>query len=297
MKVLLVGAGGQLGRELLCSAPTEVDLVAFDRAQLDITDADAVRRAVSGTAPDWIVNAAAYTAVDRAENEPEQAYAVNAQAVRHLAAAARERGARLAQVSTDFVFDGAQGRPYLPDAPANPLGVYGASKLEGERAVREELGERGLIVRTSWVYAARGGNFVNTMLRLMRERDSLGVVADQVGTPTSAGGLAEALWAMLAADLSSIHHWTDAGVASWYDFAQAIRDEALSLGLLEHAIPVAPLTTADYPTPARRPSYSVLDKTITWAAVGRTAPHWREALRAVLSELAEEIEAVSPDRG
>lgn len=297
MRVLLVGAGGQLGRELLRSVPAEVNIIAFDREQLDITDADAVRRAVGESAPDWVVNAAAYTAVDRAENERQQAYAVNALAVRHLAAAARESEARLAQVSTDFVFDGAQGRPYLPDAPTNPLGVYGASKLEGERAVREELGKRGLIVRTAWLYAARGGNFVNTMLRLMRERDRLGVVSDQVGTPTSARGLAEALWAMLAAGLGGIHHWTDAGVASWYDFALAIRDEALALGLLDHAVPVAPLTTAEYPTPAARAPFTVLDKSATWSALGRSSSHWREALRAVLGELAAETGTVPPQPG
>jgi dTDP-4-dehydrorhamnose reductase len=285
MKVLLIGAGGQLGGELQRTAPAEVVLAAPAHAELDIADAQAVQRFCEQFGPDWIINAAAYTAVDRAESEVQRAHDVNAGAVRHLAQAADAQDARLLQVSTDFVFDGAQGRPYRTSDATNPLSVYASSKLEGEQIAAEMLGSRALIVRTSWLYAAKGHNFVRTMLRLMQERDSLGVVADQVGTPTSASGLAEALWEMLAAGLDGTYHWTDAGVASWYDFALAIRDEALSLGLLERAVPVAPLTTADYPTPAQRPSYSVLDKSTTWAALGRTAPHWREALRETLREV------------
>ena len=286
MKVLVTGAGGQLGQALRRTVPAAISLAAFTRAELDLTDADAVCAAVVDFAPDWVVNAAAYTAVDRAEREPERAYAVNAAAVRHLAEAARDTGARLAQVSTDFVFPGDSAHPYRPDDAPAPLGVYGASKLAGERAAREALGTRALIVRTAWVYAPEGHNFVRTMLRLLRERDRLGVVADQVGSPTSAHGLAGALWALLGAGLGGTQHWTDAGVASWYDFAVAIQEEALALGLLERAVPIRPLTTAEYPTPARRPAYGVLDKTATWAALGYTAPHWRVALRQVLRELA-----------
>lgn len=294
MRVLITGAGGQLGRELQRTAPAGVALAAPTRAEFDITDKAAARGFCAEFAPEWIINAAAYTAVDRAESEPEQAYAANAEAVRHLAAAARAQGARFAQVSTDFVFNGAQGRPYRPDDTPHPLGVYGASKLAGERAAIEVLGDRALIVRTAWVYAAHGRNFMRTMLRLMGERDRLGVVADQIGTPTSARSLAEALWAMLAADLSGIQHWTDAGVASWYDFALAIRDEALALGLLQRAPPVAPLSTAEYPTPAPRAPFTVLDKSATWAALGRFAPHWRETLRSVLGELTEHTETPVP---
>jgi len=285
VKVLITGAGGQLGRALRRSAPGNVALAAFTRAELDLTDAAAVHSAVVGFAPDWIVNAAAYTAVDRAESEPERAYAVNAEAVAQLARIARDAGARLAQVSTDFVFSGDSARPYRPDATPEPLGVYGASKLAGERAVREVLGERALIVRTAWVYAPEGHNFVLTLLRLLHERERLGVVADQVGSPTSAHGLAGALWALLTAGLGGTQHWTDAGVASWYDFAVAIQEEALALGLLEREVPIRPLPTAEYPTPARRPAYAVLDKSATWAALGYTAPHWRVALREVLREL------------
>ena len=291
MRVLITGTGGQLGGELLRAAPADVILAAPNRMDLDITDAAAVRHFCAEFRPDWIINAAGYTAVDRAESEPQQAYEANAGAVRNLAQAVDAHDARLLQISTDFVFDGAQGRPYRPDDIPNPLNAYAASKLEGERIASELLGSRALIVRTSWMYAAGGHNFVRTMLRLMQERDSLGVVADQVGTPTSARGLAEALWALLLADEAGIHHWSDAGVASWYDFALAIRDEASSLGLLDRVVPVTPLTTADYPTPARRPSYSVLDKTATWAAMGHTAPHWREALQRVLAQIADSYQA------
>ncbi|OBS10001.1 dTDP-4-dehydrorhamnose reductase [Acidihalobacter prosperus] len=286
MRVLITGADGQLGSALRASVPTGVTASALTRADLDITDAAAVRGAVRELAPDWIVNAAAYTAVDRAEEASEQAFAVNAAGPRLLADAARHRGARLVQVSTDFVFDGQRSRPYRPEDMTAPLGIYGASKLAGEDAVRERLGMQALVVRTAWVYAAQGSNFMLTMLRLMRERERLGVVDDQVGTPTRAPGLAGAIWAMIGAGLGGTYHWTDAGVASWYDFAVAIRDEGLALGLLARAVEVDPIATADYPTPARRPAYSVLDKRTTWAALGKSAPHWREALGAELRCLA-----------
>ncbi|AOU98660.1 dTDP-4-dehydrorhamnose reductase [Acidihalobacter yilgarnensis] len=286
MKVLIAGADGQLGRALRASVPPDIEVTALTRAELDITDATAVRETARETAPDWIINAAAYTAVDRAEAEPDLAFAINADGPRHLATAAQAQGVRLVQVSTDFVFDGQCSRPYRPDDATAPLGVYGASKLAGEVAVRERLGADALIVRTAWVYAPLGNNFVRTMLRLMRERDQLGVVDDQVGTPTCASGLAVAIWSMIGVGLGGTHHWTDAGVASWYDFALAIRDEAFALGLLDRTIPIRPITTAEYPTPAQRPPYSVLDKHETWTALGGAAPHWREALHEVLRETA-----------
>ena len=281
MKAVITGAGGQLGRALGSTVPAGWTVCGLQRGELDITDADAVMRLIDAERPDLVINAAAYTAVDRAESEAEAAEAVNAGAVRHLVAAAGRAGARLAHVSTDFVFDGRTGRPYAPDAPTAPLGTYGRTKLAGEAAV----GTGGLIVRTAWVYAAQGQNFVHTMLRLMRERDEVCVVQDQIGTPTSATGLARAIWALAADGAQGIFHYTDSGVASWYDFAVAIQEEALALGLLDHAVPVIPVPTSEFPTPAARPAFSVLDKEATWRRLGWRAPHWRVALRTTLKDL------------
>jgi len=253
---------------------------------LDITDAAAVQAAVAAERPDLIFNAAAYTAVDKAESDEDRAFAVNATAVGHLAEAASACDARLVHISTDFVFDGTSGVPYAPDAPTNPVCAYGSSKLAGEKLA----GEGALIVRTAWVYAPTGGNFVRTMLRLMAERPEVRVVADQIGTPTYAPALAKALWTLAEARFTGMHHYTDAGAASWYDFAVAIQEEALASGLLDRAVPVIPIATADYPTPARRPHYSVLDKTSTYAALGGPAPHWRANLRTMIAAIADEAE-------
>lgn len=284
MKVLITGAGGQLGQALRTSGPAGADIVALDRAGLDIGDAGAVATQVARIGPDLIINAAAYTAVDRAESEADAAWRINAAGAGHLAAAAAAGQARFVHVSTDFVFDGSGGGPYRPDHPTAPLGVYGASKRAGEEAVLAAC-PGALIVRTAWVYGAAGHNFVRTMLRLMAARDAVRVVADQIGTPTYAPGLARAIWALDAAGATGIHHWTDSGVASWYDFAVAIQEEALAMGLLDRAVPVMPIATADYPTPARRPLYSVLDKASAVALVGAPAPHWRVHLRDMLGEI------------
>ena len=287
MKVLLAGGSGQLGRELQRCKPADVELLALGSQELDLRAAETVAARVSGFRPQVIINTAAYTAVDRAESEPEAAFAVNAAGAASLAQAARATGAYCLQVSTDFVFDGAQSRPYLPADKTNPLGVYGASKLAGEQLALEVYPEGMAIIRTAWLYAVFGNNFVTTMLRLMGERERLGVVADQVGTPTWGRGLAEALWRMCRAQPKGICHWTDAGVASWYDFAVAIQEEGFGCGLLAREIPIRPITTAEYPTPARRPAYSVLDKSETWAALGITPSHWRVALRQMLLEYKE----------
>jgi dTDP-4-dehydrorhamnose reductase len=282
MRVFIAGGSGQLGRELRRCKPEGVELLALGSRELDLREAEAVAARVSGFRPQVVINAAAYTAVDRAESERETALAVNGQGAANLARAAHSAGAYCLQVSTDFVFDGAQSRPYLPSDRTNPLGVYGASKLAGEQLALAAYPEGVAVVRTAWLYSAFGNNFVVTMLRLMGERDSLGVVTDQVGTPTWGRGLAEALWQMAVLQPKGILHWTDAGVTSWYDFAVAIQEEALEMGLLEREIPIHPISTADYPTPARRPSYSVLDKTATWAALRIRPVHWRKALRSML---------------
>ena len=284
MRVLIAGSGGQLGRALQASAPPGAEVVAPLEAEFDITDADAVARVVAAARPDAIFNAAAYTAVDKAESDAAAAQAVNVNAVGVLAAAARTSGAAFVHVSTDFVFDGTAHTPYPPDAPPNPLGVYGRTKADGEAAAVEFHGSP-LIVRTAWVYAAQGANFVRTMLRLMAERDELRVVADQIGTPTHVPTLARALWALAAGGRTGIYHATDAGVASWYDFAVAIYEEGRAAGVLTRAVTVVPIRTSDYPTPARRPAYGVLDKTATWAITG-PARHWRDELRDCIAEIA-----------
>ena len=286
MKVLITGSAGQLGRSLLKTAPADREIKATD-AELDIRDPAALQKMLRGFKPAAIINAAAYTAVDRAESERDLAFAVNAAGVENLARAARDGGARLIHVSTDFVFDGAKSSPYLPTDPMRPLGVYGASKAEGEKRLRAVSGEAGVIVRTGWLYAGEGNNFVKTILKLLREKDSLGVIADQVGTPTWAGGLAEVLWKIVQdPKIAGTHHWSDAGVASWYDFAVAIQEEALAAGLLSGAIPIRPLATSEYPLPAKRPAYSVLDKHSMMASTGITPVHWRVNLRSMLTELA-----------
>ncbi len=255
-------------------------MIALGRNALDITDPDAVTDILRRHAPILIINAAAYTAVDRAESEPSAAYAVNAAGAEHLARAAQQTGARLIQISTDFVFDGTQSTPYKPNDTPRPLCVYGASKAEGEARVRRVLGEDALIVRTSWVYAREGRNFVNTMLGLMRTKPALTVVSDQIGTPTWAVSLARFLWTAAAQPaINGTYHYSDAGVASRYDFAVAIQEEALAAGLLDKAIPIVPIASEDYPRPAHRPPFSVLEKRATTQALGAGLVHWRAALR------------------
>jgi dTDP-4-dehydrorhamnose reductase len=286
MRVLLTGASGQVGRAFGALCTRRDALAALGHTELDITDAAQVRRAVQAHEPQWIVNAAAYTAVDAAESAREAAHNLNATAVAHLAAAARDAGARLMHISTDFVFDGEACRPYGPDAATAPLGVYGATKLAGEHAA---LGGdcAAIIVRTSWVYAAYGQNFVRTMLRLMASKPEIRVVTDQLGSPTWATSLARLLWRMIELNApAGIYHWSDAGVASWYDFAVAIQEEALQRGLLGQTSAVLPIASSEYPTPTRRPHYSVLDTARTRALTGIAAVHWRVQLRSMLDELA-----------
>lgn len=280
MKALITGVNGQLGKALLAAQPEGWTCIALDRTALDLSDADAIMRLVDAEQPDLVLNAAAYTAVDRAENEPEIAHQINAGAPGVFARALAGTRSRLVQVSTDFVFDGSSGCGYRPEDTRNPQSVYGASKAAGEDAA----GSQAIIVRTSWVYAAGGANFVRTMLRRMRERDELRVVTDQIGSPTWATGLAQTLWGLVAKDRPGIWHHRDAGVASWYDFAVAIAQEAHALGLIARIPSIVPIATADYPTPARRPSFSVLDVSATRALLGDPHAHWRGHLKTMLKE-------------
>jgi dTDP-4-dehydrorhamnose reductase len=304
MKILLTGSEGQLGCALRGSLPkvlqnSSLELIATSRSggdglvALDLADADACRAAVLDAQPDWVINAGAYTAVDRAETEPELAHAVNALAPRAFAEAMAQTGGRLLQLSTDFVFNGRQGHPYKLDQPRDPLGVYGATKAAGEQAIAEVLGlereGRAALLRTSWVYGPVGANFLLTMLRLHRQKslaaEPLRVVADQVGCPTSTAGLAGACWRMVERQLGGVMHWSDAGAASWYDFAVAIGELAEDSGTLESAAQVQPIATADYPTPAQRPAYSLLDCTSSRELMGLVPKHWRQALKEVIADV------------
>jgi dTDP-4-dehydrorhamnose reductase len=289
MKVLLTGRDGQLGQALISKIPAGVDLVAIGRAELDLADGESCRRMVLDQRPDWVLNAGAYTAVDRAESEANLAMAVNAGAPAAFAAALEQTGGRLLQLSTDFVFNGAQGSPYRPEQPLAPLGVYGATKAAGETAALTLPGAR--VLRTSWVYGPVGKNFCLTMLRLHAAKaaagEPLAVVADQVGCPTATHTLAAACWRAIGvgagADGPQILHWSDAGAASWYDFAVAIGELGLAAGLLQQVAEVHPLTSADYPTPAQRPSYSLLECSSSRLALGLESLHWQAALAEVLA--------------
>ena len=297
MKVFLAGGSGQLGRELLATAPEDTLIEAPARAKLSITDPLGVARALEIARPALVINAAAYTAVDDAESHREAAFLVNAEGARALAKGAAAVGARMIQVSTDFVFDGEQSLPYLTTEPTHPLGVYGESKLAGEVAVLEALPGNSLVVRTSWLYSSHGRNFVATMLQLLAERPEVKVVMDQVGSPTWARGLAEAIWKWSALPTASgLRHFSDAGVASWYDFAVAIRDEASQLGVIRARgasgtggarTVIRPIRSEEFPTPARRPASSTLNSFASWEELRITPLHWRAALLRMLTELKE----------
>ncbi|MBN1928652.1 MAG: dTDP-4-dehydrorhamnose reductase [Chlorobiaceae bacterium] len=287
MNLLVTGSRGQLGSELqaLQRAASGHTWFFSDLPELDITDAAKVESFCRDHQIGAIVNCAAYTAVDKAESEPEAAFRVNRDGAAALAAAAKAAGALLVHVSTDYVFDGSSNRPYREDDPVAPCGVYGRSKLEGEEAIRDS-GCSHVIIRTSWLYSVYGQNFVKTMLRLGRERAQLGVVFDQVGTPTWAADLAGAIMTLLdRPDLAERHaqtfHYSNEGVCSWYDFAKAIMDAE---GL---ACKVSPIETSDYPTPARRPHFSVLNKRKIREFSGTEIPHWHDSLLKMLAELRE----------
>jgi dTDP-4-dehydrorhamnose reductase len=284
VRALIFGAKGQVGRALAETAPAGVHFVALGRAECDIRRRAEVERAIALAKPDLVFNAAAFTAVDQAEADAAAATALNAVAPGIIAAAARAAGARTIHISTDYVFDGQTERPYRPDDPPNPLSVYGRTKIQGEKAVRE-ADPRGLTVRTMWLYSRWGTNFVTTMLRLMREREQLQVVSDQFGAPTSARSLAMALWALAGAGATGLLHYRDAGTASWYEFAAAIQEQACALGILERSIPLAPVAGADYRTVAPRPRYSVLDASDAWRIIGGSPPHWRDNVHRMLEEV------------
>ena len=291
MKLFVLGAGGQVGRELRRLAwPAGYAIAARDHAGLDIARREEVTAAITRERPDIVINAAAYTAVDRAESEAAAAWAANATGPGNLAAACRDAAIPLIHLSTDYVFDGSKSAPYREDDPVAPLGVYGASKEAGERAVRETLAEH-VIIRTAWVYAAHGRNFVHTMLRLAAERPVLRVVDDQIGSPTSAADLAAALAAIVGrlaggGTAWGTYHFAGAGAVSWHDFAAAIFE--LASRWRGGPPRIEAIATTDYPTPAQRPANSVLDCSKIGAAFGVTPRAWRDALAEVIREIHED---------
>lgn len=283
--ILILGSSGQLGCALQRTAPEGMPIVAHDLAETDIRNQAAIAATMSAVRPRVIINCAAFTNVDAAEAQPDDAHTANALAPGLLAEAAVEARCRLIHLSTDYVFDGCAHTPYRPDAPCAPLSVYGETKLEGERRVLSVAPES-TIVRTAWVHSGGGANFVRTTVRVLTSGRSMRVVDDQIGTPTRAFSLAKAIWSIVdRPELRGILHFTDSGAASWFDVAVTVLEALRDMGRLPAGADVIPIPTSEYPTPARRPAYSVLDKHGSWRAIEFTPAHWRDGVLASTSEI------------
>ncbi|PCJ22089.1 MAG: dTDP-4-dehydrorhamnose reductase [Gammaproteobacteria bacterium] len=279
MKVVLLGAGGQLGRSVQELQPEGVELISFTSAELDITNELQITEKLDAARPNVIINAAAYTQVDKAEEEPELAFRVNALGPQLIAQWVANNDSRLIHISTDFVFDGEKTTPYVETDKPNPVNVYGKSKLEGENNVLALIPDKAAVVRTSWLYSNHGANFMNTMLRLFEERDSLSIVDDQVGSPTTTSALADVLWKLVGrADINGLYHWSCEGEVSWFGFAEAIKDEAGVIRGLEANVELLAITSDQYSALAVRPKYSVLSSSKLDALIAEPAIHWRELL-------------------
>ena len=286
MKVLVTGVTGQLGSEVAARfRQLGHEVIAADRQVLDFLQPARAAAVIRAQQPDWVINCAAYTQVDKAESEPGQAFTVNRDTPAQLAQAVAEYDGQLLQLSTDFVFDGTQTRPYVEDDATNPLGVYGSSKLAGEQAVQRELPDA-VIVRTAWVYGVHGHNFVKTMLRLATAGTPLRVVSDQRGTPTWTRDIVAAIVALVDQQASGVFHFTAAGETSWHGFASAILEEAAEAGFTIRTEKVEPIATTEYPTPATRPAYSVLNTDKISACLPSPIPAWRDSLKKMLQEYA-----------
>jgi len=291
MKILVIGKNGQLAQALATLSTVNVEIICLGREKIDILDKNSLLNTVKKINVDTVINACAYTAVDLAEKEPEQAYKINTLAVKNLAEVCKELLLHFVHISTDFVFNGLKSSPYLPNDDINPLSVYGKTKAKGEQLLTEIIPNSSCIIRTSWVYSCYGNNFVKSMIRLMAEKAELGIICDQIGTPTYVKGLAQVALTAAVEKVNGLHHWTDAGVSSWYDFSIAIQELAIEKGLLVAAIPIEPINTENYPTPATRPSYSVLDKSSSIHAFPNLPIiHWRKQLSSMLDELQNEKE-------
>ncbi len=281
-QLVVIGKSGQLAWEVARLVP---DAVCLGRDDIDITTAESIADKLDTLVPDAVINASAYTAVDKAESDEANAYLLNQAAVANLANYCKAHNVFFVHVSTDYVFNGEKGSPYIVDDAIEPQGMYGKTKAAGEAEVTAIVPEASAIIRTSWVYSSHGNNFVKTMLRLMAEKPQLGVIDDQIGSPTWAKGLARACVEAASHRTAGVYHWSDEGVCSWYDFAIAIQQLGLEKGLLQQAVPVKPIPSSAYPTPAKRPHYSVLDKTLTRETFTSPLNHWREQLSAMMDEL------------
>ena len=286
MKIVVIGKSGQLATELSYLASDEIDIICLGRNEIDIEDKSAIEAKLSELKPNAVINAAAYTAVDLAETESDKANQINGYCVGYLAEVCQTLSLHLVHLSTDFVFDGTHSTPYNTCDAIAPVNTYGESKAIGESLLLQAAPNNSCIIRTAWVYSTHGNNFVKTMLNRMESKPELGVISDQIGTPTYAKTLAQASLHAAINKLTGIYHWTDQGVASWYDFAVAIQKLAFDKGLISKKIPIKAITTADYPTPAKRPSFSVLDKSQN----ANTFPpelivHWRQQLNCMLNDL------------
>ncbi|MDD1416257.1 dTDP-4-dehydrorhamnose reductase [Dolichospermum sp. ST_con] len=288
--ILLIGSNGQVGTELQNTLSSNYKVIAVTRPQIDLTQSDNLRQIIRENQPEIIINAAAYTAVDKAESQPELATAINAMAPQIVAEESQKLGSFLIHLSTDYVFNGNSNYPYQENDITNPVSVYGQTKLAGEIAIQKACSQY-MILRTAWVYGTYGkSNFVKTMLRLGKERPEVRVVADQIGSPTWAKDIALTITQIipqLTLELAGTYHYTNSGVASWYDFAMAIFEEAEKLGFLLKINQIIPITTPEYPTPAKRPAYSVLACEKISKLLGTHPPHWRQRLILMLKELQE----------
>jgi len=284
VRILVTGASGQLGHDVVALlSKQKIDVLAMGREQLNLAQPEQMTRQLRASSPDWIINCAAWTAVDEAEQEKQQAFAINRDAVRSMTACADEIGARVLHMSTDFVFSGLAQQPYEELDAVKPLGVYGRSKHEGELAVLASHDH--IVLRTAWLYGVHGNNFVKTMLRLARDRDELRVVDDQIGSPTWTHDLAQTILVLIQSDVSGLFHFANSGETSWYDFACAILEEARAKGYELRAKRVLPISAVEYPTPAARPAYSVLSSQKIQRLLPAPVRSWRSALRHMLEEL------------
>jgi dTDP-4-dehydrorhamnose reductase len=285
VRALVTGSAGQLGLELLRTSPPDFQVIGLSHGDCDITDREQVEAAVQTHRPELIINAAAYTAVDAAETASEVAYAVNAAGAGNVARSAANARARIIHISTDYVFDGTNSEPYLPDSVPKPISVYGASKLAGEQEVQRNS-PSSLIIRSGWIYSSHGRNFLRTILASIRAAKPLRVVANLTGVPTSARSLAVTIWESASrSEVHGVHHWVDDGTASWYDFAVAIQEIAVEQGLVDKPVPIAAITSEEYGAPARRPPYSVLDSGSLSRAIALKPRPWRTRVAETLREV------------